>query len=401
MITVDEAKRNLARHAVKLSCKKVPLLEAVNCIIAEEVKAPYAQPRAHNSSMDGIAVNYSSIESGLRSFQIIGEQRAGHPPLKLKNTEECFQIYTGGLIPQGCQCVIPVEDIDIKDGKACVKAEISFKKWQFVRKEGQDYKEGDILIHVGERITPLKVSLLAALGVAEVNVVSSPRIAVISTGDELVEIDQPCEQHQVRLSNAYTILAILKQFSFSSVNRFHVKDDKTEIVRLLNNTISRHDLIITIGGVSMGKFDFIPDVLKESGFETVFHKIKERPGKPLLFANSPTGKSFFGLPGNPVSSQLCTYHYIVPFLQRSAGQKPLLPEYAVLKENYIKEAPLTYFLPVKIVSDKGTVRAAFVKYSGSGDYLAMAKSDGYVELSIERQEFKKDDVVPFYRWGVN
>ncbi len=244
-----------------------------------------------------------------------------------------------------------------------------------------------------------QIAFAASIGKAEVLVSKMPRIASVGTGDEVVALDQEVEPYQIRQSNSYVIQAALKLHGYDRVERFHIRDDKGELRVRLGKMLENYDVLILSGGVSMGKFDYVPEILAEMGVEVIFHTVKERPGKPFWFGKNKEGKSVFGLPGNPVSTQVTLYRYVLPFLNRSIGALDVPQELVCLNEDVQIKTDRTYFLPVKVESrEDGCLMSHPVFFNGSGDYPCLAETDGFLELPADTFHFPKGTIARLYRW---
>ena len=225
---------------------------------------------------------------------------------------------------------------------------------------------------------------------------------MISTGDELVEVHEQPEPYQIRQSNAYALKSALQDFGYQKVTQYHVNDDKAQLIECLGNALSTSDILILTGGVSMGKFDFVPEVMQQLGIKVLFHKVKQRPGKPFWFGKSSENKVVFALPGNPNAAVICFYRYVIPQLCRSSGEKKIRQQYATLSENVRFEKALTYFLPVILDYGKdGRTIATPIKIGGSGDYGALGCSDGFVEIDEDQDCLSKGQALPLYRWLIH
>jgi molybdopterin molybdotransferase len=255
------------------------------------------------------------------------------------------------------------------------------------------------LLAAGTRLTAPEIAVAASAGMARVRVSAQPTIVVISTGDELVEPGDAILPHQVRRSNAYGIVASLRARGFTRLGDDHVRDDSAELEARLKQHLATHDVLVLSGGVSMGKLDLVPQVLERLGVRMVFHKIAQRPGKPMWFGVSQAGPAVFALPGNPVSTLVCLARYVVPALYVAMGEPPKPAERLALAAPFTVKAPLTFFLPVKLQGDEwGRPWAVPHPTNGSGDFTALAGTDGFVELPAGPQEFAKGFVTRFYRW---
>jgi len=306
---------------------------------------------------------------------------------------DCFEIMTGAVIPHGCDAVIPIEYVRIFDHQALVSSDAKVQRLQFVRKQGSEYKKGALLIENGIRINPTHISVAASVGKCKVKIFS-PRIAVIGTGDELVELNKNPKIHQSRRSNAYALEAIFLTHGFSDVRRFHIADNLIQLQKVLKKILNHYDVLVLIGGVSMGKFDLIPKVLGELGVKTLFHKVRQKPGQPLLFAQNRHGKVIFGLPGNPVSTIVCSVRYVVPYLNKICGLNA--KRSTVRLASPVQQHPsLALFLPSQF-NKNGQV--APVVFAGSGDYSALTQSDGFIEIPLGKGRLKKETEVQFFSW---
>ena len=235
---------------------------------------------------------------------------------------------------------------------------------------------------------------------ARIRVSSQPMLAVISTGNELVEPGEPILPHQVRRSNAYSIAAALRLHGFQRVADDHITDDLAELKRRLKFHLETHDVLVLSGGVSMGKFDLVPRALEDLGVRTIFHRIAQRPGKPLWFGVANSGAAVFALPGNPVSTLVCLRRFVIPALFASLGQAPAAaPEKIALSAQVPVTVPLTYYLPVRVeLDDWGRPWAVPQPTNGSGDFTALAGTDGFVELPPGPNTYAKGFITRLYRW---
>jgi molybdopterin molybdotransferase len=235
--------------------------------------------------------------------------------------------------------------------------------------------------------------LLASVGKSEVEVYRFPSVALLSTGDELVDVDQTPMPHQIRKSNTFALQAALRELNIES-SLFHVNDDEQKVKDQIKDLVSKFEIILLTGGVSKGKFDFVPSVLESLGIPKLFHTISQRPGKPMWFGRS--DKNFvFALPGNPVSTFMCFYRYVKPWIEKSLGLETHSTQ-AILAEDFKFSPALTYFLQVKAKNENGCLMAYPVAGGGSGDFANLKEVDGFLELPLHENDFKKGSVFPFY-----
>jgi molybdopterin molybdotransferase len=222
------------------------------------------------------------------------------------------------------------------------------------------------------------------------------RFAVITTGDELVDLHEPVLPHQIRRSNAYAMQAALAQNGAEAIKLMHARDEEAGLEATLRQALEASDVLLLSGGVSMGKFDLVPQMLAKAGVAQVFHKIAQKPGKPLWFGIRSDGRPVFGLPGNPVSALVCLYRYVLPFLDLQAGKNPISPHTVWLRQLPKVKKDFTAFVPVRL----NGFSAEAIRENGSGDFASLAESDGFVEVCPESaKELQGGYEVPFFAWG--
>ena len=399
MISITTAQQTMNKSIPAFPDTERPLLKSFGCVLRQDITADRPVPAADCSVMDGIAIRYQSYNKGVRKFLIEGLQAAGRPVREMKFPDSCVEISTGALISQGCDTVVPIEEVRIGEGKAVISDKAEVKKGQFIRKAGSLYKKGARLVKSGSVLGPAEVAAAGATGTATVKVAVPPQVAIISTGDELVDIDQPAEDYQIRKSNSLFIQAALHKTQLFKADLYHFRDNLKVLKRQVGALLERYDVLITIGGVSMGKLDLIPQTMDALKVECRFHKVKQRPGMPFWFGVSRDGKPVFGLPGNPLSTQIGTYRHIIPQLRRALGC-PVSKEYAVLSEAFEPPTDHAYFCPVTVQAGQDGVLTATVRpYRNSGDGAATVGTHGFVEVPPQTKKIKKGTALVFYRWA--
>ena len=397
MITPAQAEQLIRQHVPMLPVESLPLAQSAGAILREEIHAERDHPPFDRVAMDGIAVD-STAACGRHDFEIEGTQAAGGAPLQLKSGAGCLEVMTGAMLPGGCDAVVPFELISISGDTATLE-EPAIEAWQNVHRRGSDARQGSLLLKPGTRLNAPEVAIAAGAGRARVQVSVQPMVLVISTGDELVEPGEPILPHQVRRSNAYGVAAALRRQGFTRVADDHLRDDAGQMLARLQQHLTTHDVLILSGGVSMGRFDLVPRVLTELGVREVFHKVEQRPGKPLWFGVTEAGKMVFGLPGNPVSTLVCLSRYVVPALNAAMGESALESRRIALKTSRTVTNRLTQFLPVRLETDAdGRTWAVPRPTNGSGDFTALAGTDGFVELPPGPGICPAGAVTPLYRW---
>ncbi|MBC7474678.1 MAG: molybdopterin molybdotransferase MoeA, partial [Candidatus Sericytochromatia bacterium] len=316
MISVEEASYIILKNILKLQTILIPTINSYKEVLQENILADRDYPPFDRVAMDGIAIKFLTWEQGERKFIIEGLQKVGQEPLIISKNNSCIEVLTGCVLPLGCDCIIKIEDINIENNIAIIKDNIIIKSKQNIHFSSSDYQKNNLLINKGTLLLTPEISVIASVGKQKILITKKPKIALIATGDELINLDQDLTPYQIRMSNIYAIYSFLKNANYPDVEIFHIIDDPKILNQKINNILSNFDILISSGGISMGKFDYLPDIFKQVGVKELFHKVNQKPGKPMWFGVS-TNKAVFGLPGNPVASLICFYKYILPFLDKS------------------------------------------------------------------------------------
>jgi molybdopterin molybdotransferase len=399
VIDPSQADELIAQHLTCLPIESLPLAQCAGAVLRENVYAERDQPPFDRVTMDGIALDSRAVRDGARRLRIQAMQAAGDPPLTLAGRDQCIEVMTGTVLPAGCDAVVPVERIAVRDGQAELAPDAAVTPDENVHRRGTDTRQGSLLLAAGTRLGPPEIAIAAGAGMARIRVSAQPMLVVISTGNELVEPGEPILPHQVRRSNAYAIVAALRLHGLQRVADDHIADDPLALKHRLKFHLETHDVLVLSGGVSMGKLDLVPRVLEELGVRRVFHKVAQRPGKPLWFGIAASGAAVLGLPGNPVSTAVCVSRYVLPALAASQGQTPSRPERMALAAPVTVDPPLTLFMPVRVeIDDWGRSWAMPAPTHGSGDFTALAGTDGFVELPPGPHTYPKGFVTRIHRW---
>lgn len=390
MITVDGAEYIIQKELREFGEEIVPLENATGRVLAEDIAADRDIPPYDRVTMDGIAIRHSDFEKGTRKFNIKGIQSAGEKAWTIDAPAECVEVMTGAALPIGADTVLRYEDVDIYEGTATIKSG-NVKYGQNIHYMGTDKLKNTLLAEAGRLIDPAFINIAASVGKAQLKVKRLPRVCILSSGDELVPIEQTPDEYQVRRSNNYAIASILLQHRIHA-SMYHIPDEKETIRTALSKCLKENDVLILTGGVSMGKFDYLPEVFDELEITQLFHKVGQRPGKPFWFGSDVDQKLVFAFPGNPVSAFLCMHRYFVPWLYATLGLKRTQPVYAVLAEDYNFNAELTYFLQVKLeYLSNGRLLATPSEGNGSGDFVNLLSADAFMELPGMQKTFKKGE----------
>lgn len=399
MLTPADAERLIGEHLPCLPIESLPLAQIAGAVLRENIYAERDQPPFDRVAMDGVALASAATRDGLRRLRIEGVQGAGDPPLTLASRSGCIEVMTGAVLPGGCDAIVPIEQIKLANGEAELGAGAPVEAWQHVHRRASDTKQGSLLLAAGNRLSAPEVAIAASAGMARVRVSHQPTIAVLSTGNELIEPGEAILPHQVRRSNVYGILAALHAHGFLRTGDEHLMDDAAELRERLTFHLDTHDVLILSGGVSAGRFDLVPKTLAALGAREVFHHVAQRPGRPLWFGIAASGAAVFALPGNPVSTLVCLARYVIPALYAAMGQSARPPERIALSAPVSVSAKLTGFLPVRIEADDwGRAWAIPCPTNGSGDFTALAGTHGFVELPPGPNDHPKGFVTRLYRW---
>jgi molybdopterin molybdotransferase len=397
--TPAEAEALVRDRVRRLPVESRPLASLAGGVLAQSVRAERDQPPFDRVTMDGIAIASSAWREGRRRFRIAGIQAAGQPPLALAAPEDCLEVMTGAVLPAGTDCVVPVELLRMADGTAELDAAATIEPFANVHTRGLDCREGDLLLARGTRLGGPELAVLASAGLPRADVHADPRIMLVSTGDELVEPGEPIEDWQIRRSNTCAMRGALALRGFARVAEDHLPDDPQLLRDRLATHVATCDVLVLTGGVSMGRFDHVPSALRNIGVEEIFHKVAQRPGKPMWFGLAPQGQAVYGLPGNPVSALVCLVRYVAPGLRAATGAPPDPQDVVALGAPFKVRPVLSFFLPVQLERSPSLGLVAMPKPTrGSGDFISLLGTDGFVELPPGPADYPVGHLATFFRW---
>ena len=392
-ITYQEALQILEAHKGSFPVAPVSILDCGGQFLAEDLIADRDFPPYHRVTMDGIAFRHRSFENGVTVFPIQDVAPAGTPQKTLEEVNSCIEVMTGAILPKNTDTVVRYEDLEIENGQARILVDTVTKR-QNIHFKGIDITENTVIKKAGEQISSAEVNVAAAVGKDRLLVRKMPRVVIVSSGDELVDVHEQPLEHQIRRSNVYGIRNTLSTWGMDPELR-HLPDDKEQMEKIIAGFLTEFDMLVITGGVSKGKFDFLPDVLETLGVKKHFHKIQQRPGKPFWFGTKGGSTHIFALPGNPVSAFVCLYVYIRYWLQQSMGVKDQ-PMYARLSEDIIFNPDLIFFTEAKLHCEPdGTLVATPVFGNGSGDFVNLVHTDGFLVLPQGKDVYRKGEVYPF------
>ncbi|WP_130618407.1 molybdopterin molybdotransferase MoeA [Dyella amyloliquefaciens] len=397
LISVAQAEALIAEHMSSFGSEPVSLHEAAGRILRQPVHAEHDHPPFDRVMMDGIAIRWH--ETLPRAFTLAGMQLAGMSLQALVPSDACIEVTTGAMRPTGCDCVIPVEQTR-REGELYHLADgYQPARGQFIHSRGSDCVAGEPLLDVGTPIGAPEIALLAANGFARVEVASIPSIAILSTGDELVEVGASLGEGQIRRSNDIAVATAMRLHGFGRVTIDHVADDQEATRGKLAKLLAAHDVLILSGGVSMGQRDYVPSALEALEVRRVFHRIAQKPGKPMWFGVGSSGQAVFALPGNPVSALVCAIRYVRPALLAAMGTTPTPMEMVCLDAAMDTNVMLTSFVPAHVHTDaQGLVMAHPVPSRTSGDFSSLPRTHGVVQLPPGLGPVPAGTIAAFYRW---
>jgi molybdopterin molybdotransferase len=397
-------------EAEKLIFANIPLFPREDCalsaangrVLRSDLKSDRDLPPFDRVMMDGYAVRASALAAGVRKFRITAIQAAGRAPLALdESADSCIEIMTGAVLPAGADCVVPYEETSRAEGDRIAVSEAGARldPGHAVHMRGADHAAGSVLVRAGARLTGREIAVAASCGCATLAVSQAPRIGIISTGDELVDVDAPVAPHQIRRSNDRALRAALAAAGYPGAECFHLHDNREEIEHLLWHILAEFDAVLVTGGVSKGKFDFLPAELDRQRVRKIFHGLAQRPGKPFWFGISSRMTPVFALPGNPVSAYTCLCRYVVPALDRASGLTARPALLAALAAPVIFKPRLARLLPVTVASGPNAeLLATPADVETSDDFGGLVGTDGFVELPAEREEFPAGFAAVFRPW---
>lgn len=388
MISFEHAFDLVMKETLNFGIEIIPLTDCTDRVLAENVLTDRDFPPYNRATKDGIAITNEAIVKGLKAFEIIGKLPAGNPPLSLTNVYQCIEIMTGAVVPEGT-AVVMYEETEMDKGVAKVLS--TPKPNQNIHFQGSDHHQGEEILAAGTIIGPGEIGALAAIGQTMVKVQKRPRIAIITTGDELVEVDQTPSPHQIRKSNGYTLQSALSKMEIGAT-MYHLPDQPFVIEQKLATLIHTHDVWLLSGGVSKGKYDYLPSAFDLLDFVKLFHGVNQRPGKTFWFGkHEETGTLVFAFPGNPVSTYACFLTYFKPLLLMSMGLEKS-DSFAQLAEPFKNKTDLTCFLPFFFTYQDGQRWVNPKPTNGSGDLLSLTGIDGFF-IAEPDMSYKQGDLV--------
>ncbi len=379
MISVSDAQHEVLGSIIKVKKKKIPLLDSLGMVLAEDIISYDDIPIYDNSAMDGYAVRAGDVIGADYNYPVrlkLAEEDipAGKVPSARLEPGCCMSIMTGAPIPEGCSGVVMKEHAEIENGSVLIFRECS--EGENIRYRGEDIKSGDTVLKRGRRIYPADIGVMASIRIAEVLVVCPPTVGIISTGDELLETGDELVIGKVRDSNSYSLAAQVKESGASYIRYGIVKDEKRTLEEKISKALLECDILLISGGVSAGDYDYVKDVLADIEAKLIFWRVNQKPGKPLAFLKY-KDKFIFGLPGNPVSVMVCFEMYVRPLMRKMMGFKKLFRDLVLAKaaHDFKHKIGRTDFVRVIIEKKNGEYSFKSTGMQGSGILTSMVKAN--------------------------
>jgi len=392
MTNLEQALNILSANTIPFKTEKVKLEKSIGRILAEDIVADRDYPPFNRAAVDGYAISMSDADKKITQYRVVETIFAGDFAKFKLRTGECYKIMTGAAAPESADVLFRVED-SIADETYIVLPIVLAKPLLNISKKGQDATLGEVILSKNKVITIPMISTLAAVGKSEVEVIRMPNVVIITTGDEIVDIDESVELYQIRNSNSYILRAMLSQWHIKPSVIRHVRDSHDAILRAVNKNLNA-DVIITTGGVSMGDADYMPQVFESAGIKMLFHKLNIKPGKPVWVGKKENGPIVFGLPGNPFSVQTVFTILVQHYLNVCSGNNVELFKTYKLNAERVKSSKLNEFFTVK--KNKETNSLVVVNNNGSGDITAGISSDGIALHPADVAVLKNGSLVKFF-----
>ncbi len=395
MINYSEALEIIKKEITELSIttEEVDLLESFSRILAEDVIADVDLPPFDNSAVDGYAIKYSEQTQ----WNIIGEISAGNFSEFTLTENDAVLITTGSLLPLNADTVIPIEDVEVSSHNLMLKQNSFFKKGMNIRTQGNDLRKNNIAVHCFTKIDAKTIAVLASCGKEKVKVYSKLKTAILATGDELISINEKPIDDKLRVSNIYSLYAAMKEMNQTVINLGFIKDDKKLISEKIKAALALNiDLLITTGGVSVGKYDFLKEVFEEQGVKEKFWKVNIKPGKPIYFGLYEKDEKrilVFGLPGNPVSSLVNFYVFIKPAIEFLFRQNEIKSITAALQNDLKKKDGKRHFSRGILFEENGEWKVTSEFSQSSGNLVEMSRANCLIEIEEDRLNPKKGERV--------
>lgn len=403
MISYNNALEIIQQFSLTTQTKIIPIENTLNAIAAEDVTSKIMLPPFQSSNMDGFALNssaftHSATKTSPVRFQVLSTIAAGDKliPSTTIDDKMAYEIMTGAPVPENCDCVIPVEEVKIEGNYIFIEREVN--KHENIRFMGEDFPINKIILKKGEKVTAEKIMLLSALGVAHIHVIKPIKIAIMSTGKEIIDdLEKPLQGGQIYNSNSPYLKAALQEFTTEVKTYKTIADDVVQFHKTMDDIEeNKPDVIISTGAVSAGKWDFIPNSLRDRKAEIFFHKVAIKPGKPILFAKLNNGPFVFCLPGNPVSTMVGFHFFLSPFFRKNLSMPEKTPINLLLNSKGNKKKGMTFFLKAKsFMNENCQLYADLLHGQESFKMQPLLEANGFVILEDNIEEYTENQKVTF------
>lgn len=401
MISVPEAEEKIQKALPVLDTEWCSYAQCAGRILRRSIIADRPLPPYPRVMMDGYAVCLGEGKvSPEHGWNLAGTAYAGEPQKTLEDSSKAMKVMTGAVLPRGADSVIPYEWVVAGEEQIRLLPDPTLSAGQYVHARGSDYPRGAVLVEARRPLSSRELAVAVSNGKIELEVSRLPQLALISSGDELVEPEDTPEPHQIRRSNTLAMQILVESRHLGQVESLHVQDQPDAIRACLEKHLQQKDVLVLSGGVSKGEKDYFPEILEQLGVKKFFHRVAQRPGKPFWFGKHARGTLVFAFPGNPVSSLVGAHRYLLPALERMMACKAKAPKRVPLRQAFQFDPPPTLFLPVRLLADPdtGDPSALPCPVSNSGDYASLVATDGFIELPAERNTFEAGEGFPFYPW---
>jgi len=414
-LSVTAALKSILESVDKLDVEKVVLEKSLGRVLAEDVSSNRDLPPYDVSAMDGFAVRSADVTNTPVTLKIIEDIKAGDMPTRNVQAGQCARIMTGAPVPQGADAVIRMEDTQVastaltpnslpqageRDAVSlrelisdAVQINVAVKSGNDIRPQGEGMRNGEVVLAAGTEITPGVTGILATVKCAQVQVYRRPRVAILSTGNELEDIDDPVDPNKIPNSNSYALMAQVQALGIEPALLGIARDDPAELEEYLQRGL-RFDVLLVSGGTSVGVHDYVRPIIEELGVQMKFWRVAMKPGHPIAFGA--TADTFvFGLPGNPVSSMVCFEEFVLPALRRMTGHTHLFRRTITARLTHdVKHQPgRTEFIRVVLAKEEGGYAATTTGAQGSGMLLSMARADGLMVVPAASTGLKEGEMV--------
>ena len=399
MISPQNALDIVLKTTRPLKMLSVRLADADGFCLAQDVRADRNLPPTDRSAMDGYALRAADFKRFSGTLELTGEAAAGRALASRVKPGTCVRIFTGAVVPAGADTVVKVEQTRETDGVVTVLEPVT--SGDHIRKRGEETARGKVILVKGTRLGPVQVGLCATLGKAVVKVYGRPRVAVISTGTEIVGPDQPAKSWQIRDANGPALCAALKTAGCGKAHYRIARDNVSALRRTLRSALKNRDVVLLSGGVSVGRYDLVPQVIQEIGARIRFHKVAIKPGKPVLYATVGRNQHIFGLPGNPLSALNGLHEFVLPAIRHMAGiaEQDCHPSvYLPLAEALTPRGKRLEHVLVRVVQHETGPQLAPVLSRGSADLVAANLADGVAILPRDKRKCQAGRYVEFRSW---